>query len=71
MFENRERKANYKFIGIEKNKKYYEIAEARIKFAEGFEEDGRTEKSQKPPRKSVEKSQKSDEKVFEKWGFDV
>ena len=29
------------------------------------------EKSQKPLRKSVEKSQKSDEKMFEKWGFDV
>ena len=37
MFENRERKANYKFIGIEKDKKYYEIAEARIKFAKTLE----------------------------------
>ena len=71
MFENKERNAEYKFIGVELSEEYLPIAEARIKFAEGFEEDGHTEKSQKPPRKSVEKSQKSDEKVFEKWGFDV
>ena len=32
-FENKERQANYKFIGIEKEKEYYDIAEARIKFA--------------------------------------
>ena len=71
MFENKERNSEYKFIGVELSEEYLPIAEARIKFAEGFEEDGRTEKSQKHPRKSVEKSQKSDEKMFEKWGFDV
>lgn len=32
-FENRERKANYKFIGIEKEKEYFEIAKARIEWA--------------------------------------
>ena len=32
-FENKERQANYKFIGIEKEKEYCDIAEARIKFA--------------------------------------
>lgn len=72
MFENRERNADYKFIGVELSEEYLPIAEARIKFAEGFELDNKEiEKSQKPTRKSVEKSQKSDEKVFEKWGFDV
>jgi site-specific DNA-methyltransferase (adenine-specific) len=72
MFENRERNADYKFIGIELSEEYLPIAEARIKFAEGFELDTKEiEKSQKHPRKSVEKSQKSDEKMFEKWGFDV
>ena len=71
MFENKERNAEYKFIGVELSEEYLPIAEARIKFAEGFEEDGHTEQSQKPQRKSVEKSQKSDEKMFEKWGFDV
>ena len=34
MFENKERQANYKFIGIEKEKEYCDIAEARIKWAE-------------------------------------
>lgn len=72
MFENRERNADYKFIGVELSEEYLPIAEARIKFAEGFELDNKEiEKSQKYPRKSVEKSQKSDEKMFEKWGFDV
>ena len=32
-FENKERQANYKFIGIEKEREYCDIAEARIKFA--------------------------------------
>lgn len=32
-YENKERQANYKFIGIEKEKEYCDIAEARIKFA--------------------------------------
>jgi site-specific DNA-methyltransferase (adenine-specific) len=72
MFENRERNADYKFIGVELSEEYLPIAEARIKFAECFELDTKEiEKPQKHPRKSVEKSQKSDEKMFEKWGFDV
>ena len=33
MFENRERDANYKFIGIDLEKKYCEIAQARIDYA--------------------------------------
>lgn len=33
-YENRERQANYNFIGIELNKEYCDIAEARIRFAE-------------------------------------
>lgn len=33
MFENRERDANYKFIGIDLEKEYCEIAEARIDYA--------------------------------------
>lgn len=71
-FENKERNADYKFIGIELSEEYLPIAEARIKFAECFELDTKEiEKSQKHPRKSVEKSQKPDEKMFEKWGFDV
>lgn len=33
MYENKERNSGYKFIGIEKEKEYYKIAEARIKYA--------------------------------------
>ena len=33
MFENRERDANYKFIGIDLEKEYCEIAKARIDYA--------------------------------------
>ena len=33
-YENKERNANYKFIGIEKDPEYCKIAEARIKYAE-------------------------------------
>lgn len=33
MFENNERQANYKFIGIEKEKEYCDIAKARIQWA--------------------------------------
>ena len=33
MFENKERNADYKFIGIEKEKEYIDIAKARIDFA--------------------------------------
>ena len=47
MFENRERNANYKFIGIEKEKQYYEIAEARIKFAETLQYQILDEKTEK------------------------
>lgn len=36
MFENRERNANYKFIGVELSPEYAEIAKARILFAKGF-----------------------------------
>ena len=35
MYENKDRNANYKFIGIEKDAEYCKIAEARIKYAEG------------------------------------
>ena len=48
MFENRERNANYKFIGIEKEKQYYEIAKARIKFAETLQYQILDEKTEKP-----------------------
>jgi site-specific DNA-methyltransferase (adenine-specific) len=37
MYENKERNANYKFIGIEKDGEYCKIAEARIKHAGGEE----------------------------------
>lgn len=33
MYENKEKNKNYKFIGIEMNKEYCKIAEARIKYA--------------------------------------
>jgi DNA modification methylase len=33
MFENRERNADYKFIGIDLEKEYCEIAEMRINYA--------------------------------------
>jgi site-specific DNA-methyltransferase (adenine-specific) len=36
-YENKERQANYNFIGIELNKEYCDIAEARIRFAESEE----------------------------------
>ena len=39
MFENKERNADYKFIGIEKEKEYCDIAEARIKWANENKED--------------------------------
>ena len=35
MYENVDRNANYKFIGIEREKEYCEIAEARIVYAKG------------------------------------
>ena len=38
-FENKERKANYSFIGIEKEMEYCEIARARIEFANNYEEE--------------------------------
>lgn len=37
MYENKERNANYKFIGIEKDAEYCKIAEARIKYVGGEE----------------------------------
>ena len=33
-YENKERNTNYKFIGIEMNKEYCDIAKARIEYAE-------------------------------------
>lgn len=39
MYENKERNANYSFIGIEQSKEYCEIAEARIKYAESLQEE--------------------------------
>ena len=38
MYENKERNADYKFIGIEQEPEYCKIAEARIKFAIGGKE---------------------------------
>jgi site-specific DNA-methyltransferase (adenine-specific) len=35
MYENKERNADYKFIGIEKETEYYKIAQARIEYAKG------------------------------------
>ena len=37
MFENKERNADYSFIGIEREKEYCDIAEARISFASKYE----------------------------------
>lgn len=37
MFENKERDANYKFIGIEMTSEYLPICKARIDFALGYE----------------------------------
>ena len=37
MYENREHNKNYRFIGIEKEKEYYEIAKERIKNADRLE----------------------------------
>lgn len=39
MFENKERNANYKFIGIEMTDEYLPICEARIKWADSQEQD--------------------------------
>ncbi len=46
MFENKERNADYKFIGVELTEEYLPIAKARIEFAYGYveEEDKSTEK---------------------------
>lgn len=38
MFENKERNADYKFIGIEKEKEYCDIAEARINYVLNYKE---------------------------------
>lgn len=38
-FENKERDANYSFIGIEKEKEYCEIAQARIDWANDYKEE--------------------------------
>lgn len=71
VFENRERNADYKFIGIELTDDYLPIAEARIKWSEGFKIDEHKESPQNTVGKNIEKSQKPDEKVFEKWVFDI
>lgn len=34
MYENLERNKNYSFIGIEREKEYFEIAKARIEYVE-------------------------------------
>lgn len=39
MFENKERQADYKFIGIEREKEYCNIAESRIKWANKYKEE--------------------------------
>ena len=39
MFENKERQANYSFIGIEKEKEYCDIARARIEWAKNYKEE--------------------------------
>lgn len=46
MFENKDRDANYKYIGIELTPEYLPIAEARIKFAARYT-DEITEEQQK------------------------
>jgi hypothetical protein len=38
MFENRERQANYKYIGIELTEEYLPISKARIEFAINYVE---------------------------------
>jgi site-specific DNA-methyltransferase (adenine-specific) len=38
MFENKERQANYSFIGIEKEKEYCDIAKARIEWAKNYKD---------------------------------
>lgn len=38
MYENKERNKNYSFIGIEMNKEYCEIAEARINYIKNLKE---------------------------------
>ena len=45
MFENKERQANYSFIGIEKEKEYCDIARARIEWAKNYKKD-KTEDNQ-------------------------
>lgn len=45
MFENRDRQANYKYIGIELTPEYLPIAEARITWATEYHD---TEKAEKP-----------------------
>ena len=39
MFENKDRDANYSFIGIEKEKEYCDIARARIEWARNYEDE--------------------------------
>ena len=37
MFENKEREANYKYIGVDLSEEYLAISQARIEFAEKYE----------------------------------
>lgn len=39
MFENKEREANYKYIGVDLSDEYLAISQARIEFAEKYEEE--------------------------------
>lgn len=46
MYENKERNANYKFIGIEQNEEYCRIAKARIEYVINLKEENKIDKSQ-------------------------
>lgn len=47
MYENKERKKNYSFIGIEKDEEYFKIAKARINYAKYLLEDNEEKKEEK------------------------
>ena len=51
MYENKDRDANYKYIGIELTEEYIPIARARIEYAIGVQEE--TEKIEEPEYKTL------------------
>lgn len=46
MYENKDRKKNYKYIGIELSEEYLQISKARIEYVINLKEENKIDKSQ-------------------------